>query len=240
MSINARQCSVCEKCIDVCEWNAISKTGNVVSIDEDKCEGCGACTLVCLTKAIKTTPTQDGQWYFSDTRFGKMSHATLEPGKENSGKLVTLVRKNAASKMNGNETDAVVLDGSPGTGCPVIASVGGAKAAVIVTEPTVSGLHDLKRILELTNHFGVPAGVIINKADINTHLSEQIKDTAQNFKTIILGELPYDTAFIDAQQQGQTVLEYKPDSDVSKTIITLWNQVKQTLINPTISGKEKP
>jgi MinD superfamily P-loop ATPase len=231
MSIDARRCSVCEKCIDVCEWNAITKTNGVVSIDEEKCEGCGACVLVCLTKAIKTTPTQDGKWYWSATRHGNMSHAALEPGKENSGKLVTLVRKNAAAKSTGSNP-LIVLDGSPGTGCPVIASVGGAKAAVIVTEPTVSGLHDLKRILELTEHFKVRAGIIINKADINPQVSEHIKQFSQEHNAVILGELAYDPVFIEAQQQGQTVLEYQPDSDLSKTIKNIWKQIKDTLSSP--------
>lgn len=228
MSINARQCSVCEKCIDVCEWNAISKHNGIVSIDEEKCEGCGACVLVCLTKAIKVTPTQDGKWYWSSTRCGNMSHATLEPGKENSGKLVTLVRKNASEKNGSNDT-VVVLDGSPGTGCPVIASVGGAKAAVIVTEPTVSGLHDLERILELTEHFKVPAGIIINKADINLQVSQDIKNLAQNRNATLLGELPYDTVFVDAQQAGQTVLEHKPDCEISEMIKNIWKKVKLTV-----------
>ena len=228
MSINPRKCSVCEKCIDVCQWNAISKTGNTVAIDESKCEGCGACLLVCLTKAIKTTQTHDGKWYWSSTRYTNMSHATLEPGKENSGKLVTLVRKNAACKKE-PDNPVVILDGSPGTGCPVIASVGGAKAAVIVTEPTVSGLHDLNRILELTEHFKIPAGVIINKADINPQVTEDIKKVADKYNAGILGHLPYDPAFIDAQQEGKTVLEYQPNSDVSKEIQIIWNKVRKEL-----------
>jgi MinD superfamily P-loop ATPase len=226
MSIDSRRCSLCEKCMEVCQWNAISKINGKVVIDESKCEGCGACVLVCLTKAIKTTPTRDGQWYWSATRHGTMSHATLEPGKENSGKLVTLVRKNAAQKNDLAKNPVVVLDGSPGTGCPVIASVGGVRAAVIVTEPTVSGLHDLKRILELTEHFKIPAGIIINKADINPQISEDIKKLAQNRKVVILGELPYDAVFIQAQQNGKTAVEYQPDSDLAKKITAIWKNVK--------------
>ncbi len=225
MSIDSRQCSVCEKCIDVCQWNAISKNNGIVSIDEDKCEGCGACLLVCLTKAIKVRQTRDGQWYWSSTRHGNMSHAVLEPGKENSGKLVTLVRKNASGKMDTND-NVIVLDGSPGTGCPVIASVGGAKAAVIVTEPTVSGLHDLKRILELTEHFKIPAGIVINKADINPQVTNRIIEFSESRNIVSLGQLPYDTAFIQAQQEGKTVLEYQPDNEISQTIIEIWNNIK--------------
>lgn len=225
MSIDARACSVCGQCINVCQWNAIIKTGSVVAIDPGRCEGCGACVEVCLTRAIRTTPTRDGQWYWSDIRCGRMSHATLEPGKENSGKLVTLVRKNAAQKNPAAGESIIILDGSPGTGCPVIASVGGAKAAVIVTEPTVSGLHDLERILELTHHFRVPAGVIINKADINPQVAESIKKLAQERHVDILGDLPYDTIFVDAQQAGKTVLEYHPDGPFSESLNTIWKKI---------------
>lgn len=225
MSIDARACSVCGQCINVCQWNAITKTNSVVAIDPARCEGCGACVEVCLTRAIRTTPTRDGQWYWSDIRYGRMSHATLEPGKENSGKLVTLVRKNAAQKNTAPGQSVIILDGSPGTGCPVIASVGGAKAAVIVTEPTVSGLHDLNRILELTAHFKIPAGVIINKADINPQVTESIKKLAQQCRADILGDLPYDTIFIDAQQAGKTVLEYDPDGPFSETLKSIWKKI---------------
>ncbi|MBL7215195.1 MAG: P-loop NTPase [Phycisphaerae bacterium] len=226
MSIDPRQCSVCGNCIDICQWDAISRTNNTVTINEDNCEGCGACVLVCLTKAIKTKQTHDGKWYWSATRHGHMSHAVLEPGKENSGKLVTLVRKNAAQKTDLSKDAVVVLDGSPGTGCPVIASVGGAKAAVIVTEPTVSGLHDLIRILELTEHFKIPAGVIINKADINPQVSEDIKKLAQNRHAVILGQLPYDPVFVQAQQEAKTILEYEPNSELSKKTKDIWKKIK--------------
>ena len=224
MSINPQACTTCGQCIDLCRWNAIKRTENAVTIDADECEGCGTCTLACPANAITTHPTTDGQWYWSSTRHGHMSHAVLEPGMENSGKLVTLVRKNAASKNNTDKA-VIVLDGSPGTGCPVIASVGGAAFAVIVTEPTVSGLHDLNRILELTAHFNVPAGIIINKADINPEVTAQINKIAQGSNVTPLGELPYDRVFIDAQQNAQTVLEYQPESEIAQTIKTIYNEI---------------
>ncbi len=226
MAIAPNRCTACGKCIDICQWNAISKTGSSVSINADKCEGCGACTLICPESAVEISPTTDGRWYWSQTRHANMSHATLEPGKENSGKLVTLVRRNAAEK-NSSTDPVIVLDGSPGTGCPVIASIGGAKAAVIVTEPTVSGLHDLQRILELTEHFKIPAGIIINKADINPHMSEQIKSFAAGHKADILGQLSYDTVFIEAQQAGQTILEYQPDGPLSEQVKNIWNHIRK-------------
>lgn len=226
MSIDARACSVCGQCLNVCQWNAITKTGSLVAIDPARCEGCGACVEVCLTKAIRTTPTRDGQWYWSAIRCGRMSHATLEPGKENSGKLVTQVRKNAAQKNTAPGESIIILDGSPGTGCPVIASVGGAKAAVIVTEPTVSGLHDLKRILELTEHFKIPAGIVVNKADINPQVADQIAQLATDRRVVLLGQLPYDTVFVQAQQAGKTILEYQPEGECSTNIKRIWKQIK--------------
>jgi MinD superfamily P-loop ATPase len=156
-----------------------------------------------------------------------MSHAMLEPGRENSGKLVTLVRKQAAARSRPqNGQMKIVLDGSPGTGCPVIASIGGATAAIIVTEPTVSGLHDLERILELTEHFRIRTGIIINKSDLNLDMVQKIKNTAAAHKTDLLGQLPYDTTFVQAQQSGKTILEYQPDSVLSEIIRTIWKKIQ--------------
>lgn len=246
MSVDTQRCTACGKCIDICQWDAITKEGTIVSIDEERCEGCGACRRVCPENAIRIEPTTDGRWYWSATRYGNMSHATLEPGRENSGKLVSLVRKNAAAK-NRTPDSIIVLDGSPGTGCPVIASVGGAKAAVIVTEPTVSGLHDLKRILELTEHFNIPAGIIINKADINPQVSRDIKSFVRQRHADLLGELPYDTIFVKAQQAGQTILEYQPDCELSRHIKNIWKTIQTTyqmkgnntmkIAIPTVNGK---
>lgn len=238
MSIDPDKCVGCQQCVDVCQWQAISIQDNGVGIDPDRCEGCGSCKLICGVDAIDETKSNDGRWYFSSTRFGKMSHATLEPGKENSGKLVTLLRKNTSEKIIANDNPTVVLDGSPGTGCPVIASIGGAKAAIIVTEPTTSGLHDLKRILELTNHFKITSGVVINKCDLNPDVTNQIKDCAKDLKASILGQLPYDSVFIDAQQESKTVLEFAPESKVSKEIKSIWNNAGMMATNNTGTTNE--
>jgi len=235
MSIDTEKCVSCGKCQNICQFNAINLDGpandlvaKTFTVDSGSCEGCGACTLVCPTDAIKISQTLDGVSYFSTTRFGNISHATLTPGKENSGRLVTLVRKNATD--HANPDDKIVLDGSPGTGCPVIASLGGAKVAVIVTEPTVSGIHDLKRILELAEHFKVPAGIIINKADLNLEQTEKIKTLVKERNATLLGELPYDKIFIDAQQAAQTILEYAPNSSTSQAVKKIWNRISETCI----------
>jgi MinD superfamily P-loop ATPase len=235
MSIDPARCTACGQCVTICQWNAITAQNNIVSIAADRCEGCGACLHVCPADAVLIRPTNDGLSYWSSTRLGGMSHATLEPGKENSGKLVTLVRSVAA--WHADSANVAILDGSPGTGCPVIASISGAKAAVIVTEPTVSGLHDLKRILEVTRHFKITAGIIINKNDLNPHICGEIRRYAAEQKTVLLGELPYNNAFIQAQQNGQTLLEYQPDSLLANTVRSVWKQI-QTITNETGKSNE--
>jgi MinD superfamily P-loop ATPase len=226
MRIDPIACTICGKCMEVCRWEAVYRTNNQPQIAERDCEGCGRCVLICPVDAIAVEPTEDGISYWSSTRFGRMSHAMLEPGKENSGKLVTHVRKQAASGCREqNHKGPILLDGSPGTGCPVIASIGGTQAAVVVTEPTVSGLHDLERILELTDHFRLRTGVIINKADLNNAVAQEIKIVTAQRKAVLLGELPYDLAFVQAQQAGRTILEYQPDSNLAQLMKTIWKQV---------------
>lgn len=227
MKIDASICTNCGRCVEVCRWHAIAKMDGQTQIAERDCEGCGTCLFVCPADAIISEPSEDGILYWSSTRFGPMSHAMLEPGRENSGKLVTAVRKQAAARSSSDPHIAwILLDGSPGTGCPVIASIGGTRAAVVVTEPTVSGLHDLERILELTAHFRIRAGVIINKADLNLSVTEDIRRLAQQRNAELLGELPYDTAFVDAQQAGQSILEYQPGSMLARQIQTIWKRIQ--------------
>ncbi len=228
MQIDPVVCIGCGRCAQICQWKAITKTdGSPFSIAQQDCEGCGACLLVCPVNAISTQTTEDGTWYWSSTRFGFMSHAMLEPGRENSGKLVTLVRKQAVNRgSQQNEHPVILLDGSPGTGCPVIASIGGATAAIIVTEPTVSGLHDLERILELTEHFRIRTGIIINKSDLNMDITQKIKNMAAAHKTDLLGQLPYDATFVQAQQAGKTLLEYQPDGETSQAIRMIWKRIQ--------------
>ncbi len=228
MAIVPELCVRCGKCAEICQWQAVRGGDGPQSpwIDEQECEGCGACLLVCPKGAIAEHHVDNGRWYWSQIRLGFMSHATLEPGQENSGKLVTLVRRHAAEKMPARNIDKpIILDGSPGTGCPVIASVGGTRLAVIVTEPTVSGCHDLQRILELTGHFKVPSGVIINKADLNHAISQTIRAETLKRGAVLLGELPYDTIVIDAQQAGRTILEYAPDSVIAGQIQSIWTAI---------------
>jgi MinD superfamily P-loop ATPase len=237
MRIDPQECVSCGLCFNACRFNAIRKTDeNSYMVIEDNCEGCGACLQVCPAGAVMTEPSTDGRWYFSAIRTGKMSHATLSPGRENSGKLVTLIRKNAAAKSSFCDSQSpIVLDGAPGTGCPVIASIGGTKFAVLVTEPTVSGMHDLKRIHELTKHFGIPAGIVINKADINHQVSQDIEKFAKENNIPVLGKLPYNMLFTDAQQHEQTLLEYAGDTQIAKQIRVIWKTILENINERNIS-----
>lgn len=229
MSIDPEKCIACGQCAEHCLFDAIDSTSVKPVIKDGRCEGCGACMVVCPAGAITTRPVINGQWYFSDTRMGKLAHATLIPGQENSGKLVSVVRQKASGLYRSG--DLAVLDGPPGTGCPVIASLGGAKFAVLVTEPTVSGLHDLERICQLVEHFKVPAGVIINKADINPAKALEIQTFAKKRNLKLLGEMKYDTAFTDAQQAGKTILEHAPASELSQKLRVIWDNINNHLIN---------
>ncbi len=218
VEITAKTCTGCGRCADVCRFSAIRQTADGrYGVDPSACEGCGGCEIACPVGAVFSQDAVNGRWFVSTTRFGEMSHAILGYAEENSGRLVTLVRDLAMGLAAGNRVEKtgandgvsnVIIDGSPGTGCPVIASVSGARYAVIVTEPTVSGLHDLLRVLELTRHFRVHAGVIVNKADLNEDMTGRIEDAARNAGAEFLGTVPYDNAFTEAQIERKTLLEY--------------------------------
>lgn len=240
VKINQEKCLRCGICKERCRFKAIEcrEDGSYI-IDPNSCEGCGVCAIICKEDAIDIEDDVNGKWFVSMTRFGLMSHAILGYAEENSGRLVTLVRDLANSliveslAMSGGSSNIgsqnqVIIDGSPGTGCPVIASITGARYAVIVTEPTVSGIHDLERILQLTKYFHVESGVIINKADLNRNISDKISDTARQAGAIILGSIPYEEAFTEAQIQKKTVLEYG-DSKATGAIVSIWEKIEGNL-----------
>ncbi len=230
MNIIADKCIGCGRCIAACSFEAISRRESDmrVVLDGAKCEGCGNCMIVCPLDAIEHKKTFDGRWYYSKTRFGMMTHATLIPARENSGRLVSYLRAKASLYASAKDR-LTILDGSPGTGCPVIASLTGAKAAVVVTEPTVSGLADMIRVLELARHFSISAGVIINKFDINESMADKICRIALEKNAVILGSLRYNRVFVDAQQEGKTVIEYDPDCVMSGIIKEIWKSTLELL-----------
>ena len=219
--IDKEKCTECDLCRELCRWNAIDEGYEVNPIE---CEGCGVCVYFCPEKAIDFPLNTCGQWYISDTRFGPMVHARLGIAEENSGKLVTLVRQEARKIGEEKNLDLILTDGPPGVGCPVIASIGGASAVLIVTEPTVSGKHDMERVVELAAFFKVPAMVCVNKFDLNSELTGNIKNFSREKKLIWLGCIPFDPVFIKAMVQAQTIFEYNTDSETSQVIKGIWER----------------
>ena len=200
-------CTGCEVCVEPCRAGAIRMAGGLAVVDPQLCEGCGLCVHLCEEKAVDFPPRLVGEWYVSDTRVGPMVHARLEPGGESSGKLVTRVRSEARRLAAERRLGMVLVDGPPGVGCPVIATMGGASRLLAVAEPTASGFHDLERLLELAAHFEVPAGVVVNKWDLYPDLTSAIEELAERRGTLVLGRIPYDPAVTTAQLAGRTAVE---------------------------------
>jgi len=203
--INLEKCSSCGLCRTLCRFDAIDED---YKIDDFACEGCGVCTDNCPEKAALLIPRHAGELFVSNTRNGPMVHARLIPGEENSGKLVSLVRSRAREIAENEKLGLVLIDGSPGIGCPVIASVTGVSLLLIVTEPTLSGLHDLDRIASLAAHFGIPSAVCVNKFDINIEMTNSIEEYCAGKKLPVVGRIPYDTLVTKAQIAGVSVVEY--------------------------------
>jgi len=214
-TVNASTCTGCGLCLDACHFNAIRSSSpvnrkgeKICIIDEVACEGCGLCRLVCPVEAISTKINVAGKWYVSDTDCGPMAHARLGVGQENSGRLVAQARTTAETLAQKWQKKFILGDGPPGTGCPVIASVSGTDLVLIVTEPTVSGVHDMVRVLELANHFHIPTMIIVNKADLNLEKSRYIEIMAQRMGSKVIAHIPFDRNVIDALKAGKTLIEY--------------------------------
>ena len=250
-------CNGCGKCEELCRYDAVVKIDSeaaakfkmffgkearkgkhgsarhgrhaLYTIDKITCEGCGVCAYFCPRDAISFEDEENGEWYVSSTRFGPMTHARLLPGAENSGKLVTIVRNEARRLAEESGIELVLIDGSPGIGCPVIASVSGADLAVVVTEPTMSGLHDLERIVELTHHFDIETAVVVNKYDINEDIAIDIEEFAKRNRIGMLGGIRYDEAVTRAQIEGATVVEFSNGS-ASRDIRRIWKVVEKLIM----------
>ncbi|MFH2093734.1 MAG: ATP-binding protein [Pseudomonadota bacterium] len=220
--INPDKCTQCGLCIELCRFDAIKDTFEVDPID---CEGCGVCYDLCPVQAIEFPVTTCGQWFISDTRFGPMVHARLGIAQENSGRLVALIREETRKIVQQKRIDLILTDGPPGIGCPVIASMGQASAVLIVTEPTVSGIHDLERVGQLAAHFKLSAMVCINKYDLNLDQTRAIKVLAQKNNITFVGQIPFDENFTDSMIQGKNIIETRPDSQASRSIKEIWNNV---------------
>ncbi len=228
-------CIGCGKCVAICHFDAIlfdgpanDVVGKTCRIEPVACEGCGLCLLICPVNAIASEPHVTGRWYVSATSHGPMAHARLGIAEENSGRLVTQVRNRAIQLAEELKQEWILADGPPGTGCPVIASVSGTDLVVIVTEPTVSGVHDMERVLKLSAHFRVPAVVVINKADLNTEQAQRIEVIAKANGSRVIGRIPFDRVVNDALMAGKTVIEYGK-GNAEEAIRALWERVRETL-----------
>ncbi len=210
-SIDPRICVECGICMESCRFQAICKDDQGFRVMQEHCEGCGLCAYVCPEGAALMQTRLCGEWYISNTRMGRMVHARLGIGEENSGKLVTTVRTRSRDLAEHFGLEHILTDGPPGIGCPVIASLTNANLAIIVCEPTLSAIHDLERVQSLAGHFGIKSMAVINKADINAELAARIRDICQEQGIVLLGELAYEEAFTKAQVHGQSVVEYDPD-----------------------------
>ena len=219
--IDKEKCVECGKCEEHCRFNAIEK----LIIDPILCEGCGVCAYICPIAVVELEKRISGYTFISKTKYGPMSHALLNPGEENSGKLVTLVRQNAKKVADTQNCELILNDGPPGIGCPVIASLGGADMGLIVVEPTLSGIHDMKRALGLLNHFKIPSLICINKYDINEENTDRIVDFCRSNNVDFVGKIPFDPLVTEAMVAGKPVVEYSPKSNVSKAIVELWKKI---------------
>jgi MinD superfamily P-loop ATPase len=227
--IDPQRCQLCGTCEQVCRFDAVLPGNEIFTIDPIACDGCAACVYQCPEEAIHMEPQAAGRWYRSESRYGQLFHADLFPAQENSGKLVTLVKQNARLLALDNRSQVVIVDGPPGIGCPVIAAAAGADLALVVTEPSVAGIHDLARALETTAHFRIPALVLINKADIYPEGSAQIEAMCAEMGVEVIGSIPFDPAVTTAMINGEPVTAYRPQTPASQAMRTAWQTVAARL-----------
>jgi len=221
--IDCEMCTRCGSCQDACRFAAIRD----FQVNFALCEGCGVCKLVCPAEAVEMRESLAGYAYISDTRFGPLVHAELFPGEEASGKLVALVREMAREQAAVRNLDLVLIDGSPGIGCPVIASLTGVDLALVVTEPTITGEHDLERLLDVADHFGINAAVCINKYDLNPAGSRRIEDLCQKRAVMVAGRLPFHLSVVEAMVLGRAVAEN--GGPVAQAIAEMWSVLEKQL-----------
>jgi MinD superfamily P-loop ATPase len=218
-------CSGCGRCAEVCRFGAIRADNGCYTVDVMACEGCATCKTQCANDAVVMFPRVSGRWFYSISRYGPLFHARLSPAQENSGKLVTLLRQHAYAQALNENAPLMIVDGPPGIGCPVIAAVSGADAVIVVTEPTVAGIHDLQRVLDLAAHFGIPPLVCINKADLYPEGTDTITGYCHEKGLPVIGRLSFDLSLTEAMVQGQTITAYWPDGPISRMLGDIWQGI---------------
>jgi MinD superfamily P-loop ATPase len=227
--INQAACSGCGRCVEVCRFDAVVEQDGAFDIDPVACDGCAACVYQCPEEAIQMQEQAAGKWFRSDSRYGPLFHAALRPAQDNSGKLVTIVKQNARLLALDKDRDLVLVDGPPGIGCPVISAVSGADLALIVAEPSCSGVHDMHRALQTTDHFHVRSMVCINKADLYPASSEEIEAHCLDNGIQFAGRIPFDPVVTEAMVQGQPVTAYQPDTPASLALRAVWEEIASAI-----------
>jgi MinD superfamily P-loop ATPase len=234
-SIIDSKCTNCGICPEYCRFDAIKDKNHIGDadgegfwIDKHACDGCGVCVRHCPEEAIEFKEVISGEWYLSDTPYGPLVHARLGIAEANSGKLVSVLREKARQLADSRALDLIIVDGPPGIGCPVIASITGTGYVLVVTEPSMSAMHDMERLLQLTAHFGIPMGICINKSDINPELSDQIEKKARDSDLPVLGRIRYDEAVTKAQVNRKSVVE-SGGRTAARDIRNLWECIKDEI-----------
>ena len=226
--INPEVCTNCGLCEEHCRFDAIHpNSSGQLEVNPFQCEGCRLCERVCPENAIESVHNNNNHWFVSETRFGTLVHAKMGPGEENSGKLVTEVRRKAKEIATEINADFIINDGPPGIGCSAIASVTGTDAVLLVIEPTLSGLHDAKRLVVLVNSFNIPVFAIINKFDINKEITNKVENYLVENKIPLIGRLPFNTKMVESMVHEKTIVEYVPEENISKEFYSIWNKIVQ-------------
>ncbi len=236
--IDADRCTCCGLCEEVCRFAAVVESAEGYRVDASACEGCASCFHQCPDGAIRMVPEQAGSWFRSETRFGPLLHASLLPGRENTGKLVSEVREQARRVSVETGAGLVLVDGPPGVGCPSIAASTGVDAAVVVTEPTASGIHDLERIVAMVDHFRIPALVLLNKADVNPTLAAAVAAFCRERDLPLVGEVPFDTVVTEAMVSGVPVTVHQAQGPVAAALAAAWERIDEALTasRPAVAG----
>lgn len=222
--IDKRRCKKCGKCLSVCRFGAIKPD---FTIEQFSCEGCAFCGHVCPYGAIRMEESVAGEWFISDTKYGLFVHAKLGIAQENSGKLISRIRQVARELAEENKAEYVIIDGPPGIGCPVIASLSGVDCALIVTEPTLSGLHDAGRVMGVAAHFNIPVKLIVNKHDLNPVMTGKIQEFCRGRGVPVVGKIAFDTTVVKALVAGKTIIEYA-ESAAGDELRKIWDRVKNS------------
>ncbi len=229
--INPDDCTNCGLCMDYCRFDAIHlNSSGQFEVNHFQCEGCRLCERVCPSDSITMIENNNNFWYVSETRFGTLVHAKMGPGEENSGKLVTEVRRKAREIAIETTADFIINDGPPGIGCSAIASVTGTDAVLLVIEPTLSGLHDAARLAELVDSFKIPVYALINKFDINPEISNKVEDYLAEKQIHLAGKIPFDTKMVESMIAEKTIVEFAPEENISKEFYAIWEKITSNMI----------